>query len=229
MTPRVPRWLALGRRRTYPAAARWHKSQRPGAVIIAPLPRTEPPHVHGPERRRSRRAERWPTIADVGWLKPRPSTASSICWTTRRIPSAANAWPATSPRRPGWSTVRGERVLLTHHRKLDRWLQLGGHADGERDFARVALTRSRRGIGADGPDRRRRRSSTSTRTRSPSTRACPRTCITTCASSCAREGAKRSSSATNRTRWRGARSRRCRTTTRWIRRCGGWRRSGWRS
>ena len=33
----------------------------------------------------------------------------------------------------------GERVLLTHHRKLDRWLQLGGHADGERDFARVAL------------------------------------------------------------------------------------------
>ncbi|KGQ18465.1 NUDIX hydrolase [Lysobacter dokdonensis DS-58] len=34
----------------------------------------------------------------------------------------------------------GERVLLTHHRKLDRWLQLGGHADGVRDFARVALT-----------------------------------------------------------------------------------------
>ena len=24
----------------------------------------------------------------------------------------------------------GERVLLTHHRKLGRWLQLGGHADG---------------------------------------------------------------------------------------------------
>jgi 8-oxo-dGTP pyrophosphatase MutT (NUDIX family) len=33
----------------------------------------------------------------------------------------------------------GERVLLTHHRKLDRWLQLGGHADGEADLARVAL------------------------------------------------------------------------------------------
>lgn len=31
------------------------------------------------------------------------------------------------------------RVLLTHHRKLDRWLQLGGHADGDRDLARVAL------------------------------------------------------------------------------------------
>jgi len=33
----------------------------------------------------------------------------------------------------------GERVLLTHHRKLGRWLQLGGHADGDRDLVRVAL------------------------------------------------------------------------------------------
>lgn len=33
----------------------------------------------------------------------------------------------------------GERVLLTHHRKLERWLQLGGHADGDADLARVAL------------------------------------------------------------------------------------------
>lgn len=33
----------------------------------------------------------------------------------------------------------GTRVLLTHHRKLGRWLQLGGHADGDPDLARVAL------------------------------------------------------------------------------------------
>lgn len=33
----------------------------------------------------------------------------------------------------------GERVLLTHHRKLNRWLQLGGHADGDGDILRVAL------------------------------------------------------------------------------------------
>ena len=39
-----------------------------------------------------------------------------------------------------WLVARdGRRVLLTHHRKLDRWLQLGGHADGVRDFAGVAL------------------------------------------------------------------------------------------
>ena len=33
----------------------------------------------------------------------------------------------------------GERVLLMHHRKLNRWLQPGGHADGDTDLARVAL------------------------------------------------------------------------------------------
>jgi 8-oxo-dGTP pyrophosphatase MutT (NUDIX family) len=33
----------------------------------------------------------------------------------------------------------GERVLLTHHRKLGRWLQLGGHADGDAHLPRVAL------------------------------------------------------------------------------------------
>lgn len=33
----------------------------------------------------------------------------------------------------------GKRVLLTHHRKLGRWLQPGGHADGDRDLARAAL------------------------------------------------------------------------------------------
>ena len=31
------------------------------------------------------------------------------------------------------------QVLLTHHRKLGRWLQLGGHADGDPDTARTAL------------------------------------------------------------------------------------------
>jgi 8-oxo-dGTP pyrophosphatase MutT (NUDIX family) len=30
------------------------------------------------------------------------------------------------------------RVLLTHHRKLGKWLQLGGHADGELDALAVA-------------------------------------------------------------------------------------------
>jgi 8-oxo-dGTP pyrophosphatase MutT (NUDIX family) len=36
-----------------------------------------------------------------------------------------------------------ERFLLAHHRKLDRWLQLGGHADGNADVAGVALREAR--------------------------------------------------------------------------------------
>ncbi len=35
------------------------------------------------------------------------------------------------------------RTLLTHHHKLDKWLQLGGHADGDPDLARVALREAR--------------------------------------------------------------------------------------
>jgi 8-oxo-dGTP pyrophosphatase MutT (NUDIX family) len=33
----------------------------------------------------------------------------------------------------------GDACLLTHHRKLDRWLQLGGHVDGEPQVERAAL------------------------------------------------------------------------------------------
>lgn len=33
----------------------------------------------------------------------------------------------------------GQRALLMHHRKLNRWLQPGGHADGSADLANVAL------------------------------------------------------------------------------------------
>lgn len=35
------------------------------------------------------------------------------------------------------------RTLLTHHRKLEKWLQLGGHADGESDLLGVALREAR--------------------------------------------------------------------------------------
>ena len=33
----------------------------------------------------------------------------------------------------------GRRVLLTHHKKLGKWIQLGGHADGDEDLLRVAM------------------------------------------------------------------------------------------
>jgi len=44
----------------------------------------------------------------------------------------------------------GRRVLLTHHRKLGLWLQLGGHADGDRDLARVALKEAEEESGLTG-------------------------------------------------------------------------------
>ena len=34
-------------------------------------------------------------------------------------------------------------ILLTHHKKLNRWLQLGGHSDGESDTLSVAIREAR--------------------------------------------------------------------------------------
>ena len=36
-----------------------------------------------------------------------------------------------------------KRTLLTHHRKLNKWLQLGGHADGDLDPVAVAMKEAR--------------------------------------------------------------------------------------
>lgn len=39
-----------------------------------------------------------------------------------------------------WVVDRERRhALLTHHAKLDKWLQMGGHCDGDADVLRVAL------------------------------------------------------------------------------------------
>ena len=43
----------------------------------------------------------------------------------------------------------GERVLLTHHAKLGRWLQPGGHSDGNSDTLAVALREAREESGLD--------------------------------------------------------------------------------
>lgn len=44
----------------------------------------------------------------------------------------------------------GRRALLHHHRKLDRWLQFGGHCDGDEDVLRVALREAREESGIEG-------------------------------------------------------------------------------
>ena len=53
----------------------------------------------------------------------------------------AAAWVVTPDR---------SRVCLVHHKKLDRWLQPGGHADGETDPAVVAMAEACEETGLDG-------------------------------------------------------------------------------
>jgi 8-oxo-dGTP pyrophosphatase MutT (NUDIX family) len=55
----------------------------------------------------------------------------------------ASAWIVSSDRR---------HFLLTHHRKLGRWLQLGGHADGDPDVFAVAMREVREESGMEGFD-----------------------------------------------------------------------------
>jgi 8-oxo-dGTP pyrophosphatase MutT (NUDIX family) len=57
-------------------------------------------------------------------------------------------------------------VLLHHHRRLDRWLQMGGHDEGESDPALTALREGREESGLSALVLSPRRSSTSTSTRS---------------------------------------------------------------
>ena len=35
--------------------------------------------------------------------------------------------------------AKANKILLTHHKKLERWLQLGGHSDGDANTLNVAL------------------------------------------------------------------------------------------
>jgi 8-oxo-dGTP pyrophosphatase MutT (NUDIX family) len=62
-----------------------------------------------------------------GLVESRPECFERSC-----LPGhvTASAWVISADRR---------RFLLAHHRKLGRWLQLGGHADGGTDVAAVAL------------------------------------------------------------------------------------------
>ncbi|HET7535216.1 MAG TPA: NUDIX hydrolase [Candidatus Didemnitutus sp.] len=59
-------------------------------------------------------------------------TAHADCLLRSCVPGhlTGSAWVVDAERR---------RTLLTHHVKLDKWLQLGGHADGDGDLLAVAL------------------------------------------------------------------------------------------
>jgi 8-oxo-dGTP pyrophosphatase MutT (NUDIX family) len=79
----------------------------------------------------SRYAARFPAEPDVprfvDWLSAQPLPFHRE---TQAGHFTGSAWLVSAD---------GQRVLLMHHRKLQRWLQLGGHADGDPDLAAVAL------------------------------------------------------------------------------------------
>lgn len=123
----------------------------------------------------------------------------------------------------------GTRTLLTHHRKLQRWLQLGGHADGDRDLAQVALREAEEESG-------------SVACGSPMG-SCSIWTVTGFRRAATWRGigtlmrdtwwwpvrTRHSRSAKNRWHWHGARLPSCLPSPSSIRRCVGWRRSGWKA
>lgn len=68
--------------------------------------------------------------------------ASPDCFERTCMPGhiTASVWIASADR---------QRFLLTHHKKLNRWLQLGGHADGDSDVRAVALREAREESGME--------------------------------------------------------------------------------
>ena len=61
----------------------------------------------------------------------------------RRLEEDPGVWGRESPMHlttSAWAVdEHGERVLLVYHKIYDSWSWVGGHADGERDLAAVAL------------------------------------------------------------------------------------------
>ncbi|MBV8813705.1 MAG: NUDIX hydrolase [Verrucomicrobia bacterium] len=61
-----------------------------------------------------------------------------------------NAFPAHFTGSAFVISADGEHALLHHHRKLDRWLQFGGHCDGEPDVLAVAQREALEESGIEG-------------------------------------------------------------------------------
>jgi len=77
-------------------------------------------------------ARRFPEEADVvgrfrEFVAAHPACFERDCWAGH---VTGSAWLLNGA---------GDAVLLTHHRKLRRWLQPGGHCDGDSDVLQVAL------------------------------------------------------------------------------------------
>lgn len=88
---------------------------------------------------------RWPGERDCVARMRDLVSARSDCFERTCLPGhvTASSWIVSA---------EGDRCLLTHHRKLERWLQLGGHADGDPDVVAVALREAMEESGMAGFD-----------------------------------------------------------------------------
>lgn len=76
-------------------------------------------------------AARWPAeMSTVTWFREF-AQANNRCF-------ERDCWAGHITGSAWLLNPRGTHVLLTHHRKLGRWLQLGGHSDGHADSLAVA-------------------------------------------------------------------------------------------
>lgn len=77
-------------------------------------------------------AQQWPAEAELAYAFAQFARVTPDAFVRSNLQAhfTGSAWLVSAD---------GARVLLLHHRKLDRWLQPGGHADGDPDLQRVAL------------------------------------------------------------------------------------------
>jgi 8-oxo-dGTP pyrophosphatase MutT (NUDIX family) len=91
----------------------------------------------------ARYAEAWPDGQELAARFRGFAAAHADCLLRTCVPGhiTASCWILAAD---------GGSVLLTHHRKLGRWLQLGGHVDGEPRIEAAALREAREESGMDG-------------------------------------------------------------------------------
>jgi 8-oxo-dGTP pyrophosphatase MutT (NUDIX family) len=82
----------------------------------------------------------WPAEAEIAQRFLAFVAAHDDCLLRTCVPGhiTASAWILSAD---------GGSALLTHHRKLDRWLQLGGHVDGESQIELAALREAQEELG----------------------------------------------------------------------------------